>query len=186
MDSNQKKLIDFLGKRMTKEESIGFSFEIVLNKQIASAALCKLMNGNSKEVFNVLWAFRNLQDSELKSFPDLPDIILSLFEKFPNDEGILRDGLGLLQNISIPENLQSEVFNVCFGFLQNSSKPIAVKVFSMTVCYNLAELHPDLLKELEIQIKDILIIQGELSPAIFSRGNAILAKINRHLRKSYP
>lgn len=183
MTSNQKQRIDSLGKRMTKEQSIDFAFEIALDKNIATVALYKLFHGSAKEVFNVLWALRNLQESELKTFANMPEIILELFAKFPKDESILRDGLGILENITIPESLQGQLFEVCFGFLQDNSKPIAIKAFSMTVCFNIAESHPELLKELELQIKDILLIQGDLSPAIFSRGNAILQKINQRLRK---
>ncbi len=168
---------------MTKEESMDFSFEIVLDINIASAAFDKLQNGNTKEVSNVLWSLRNLQDSDLKIYPNLTEIVLGLFLKFPKEEAILRDGVGLLQNVAIPEEQQAKVLNLCFGFLQDNSKSIAVKVFSMTVCYNLAKSYPDLLKELEVHIKDILLIQGDLSPAIFSRGNAILRKINRRWRK---
>jgi hypothetical protein len=183
MTYNLKKRIDSLGKRMSKEESVIFSCEIVFDTQKAAAAIDQLRHGNPKEIFNVLWALRNLQDTQLQAFPDLTEIILGLFQKFPKDEAILRDGVGLLQVVDISEDFQGEVFQVCFGFLQDSSKSIAVKVFSMTVCYNLAKNHLELLKELEMQIKDILWFQGDLSPAIFSRGNAILQKINRRLRK---
>lgn len=183
MTSSLKKRIESLRKRMTKEESVIFSFEIVCDTQTAAAAIDKLQNGNPKEVFNVLWALRNLQDTELQAFPNLTEIILGLFQKFPKDEAILRDGVGLLQVVDVSEDFQGEVFDICFGFLQDSSKSIAIKAFSMTVCYNLAQKHPELLKELQIQIKDILLVQGDLSPAIFSRGNVILQNINRRLRK---
>jgi len=88
-----------------------------------------------------------------------------------------------LQNANIPLAVEGKVYDVCFGFLQDTSQTIAVKAFSMTVCFNLAEKHPELLKELEPQIQDILLLQGDSSPAIYSRGNAILKKINQRLRK---
>jgi hypothetical protein len=183
MTSSQKRLIESLGSRISKAKAIELSFEIAGDTTFSAEVIDLLKTGNSKEVYNILWALRSLQPSELQRFKSLPQIILELFRKFPFEEGILRDGVGLLQILDISEDFQGEVFDLCFGFLQDNSKPIAVKAFSMTVCYNLAKKHPELLKELEIQIKDLLLIQGHIFPAIFSRGNAILQRINRHLRR---
>jgi hypothetical protein len=183
MTSSQKSLIDSLGYRISKEEAIGLSFEIINDHTFAAKIVDLLKSGNAKKVSNILWSLRNLQEFKLKTFPDLPLIVLDAFEKFPLNESILRDGVGLLQVVEIPDDIEGQVFDTCFGFLQDTYKSIAVKAFSMTVCHNLAKKHPELLKELEIQIKYMLLIQGQLSPAIYSRGNAILKKINPRLHK---
>ena len=126
---------------------------------------------------------RSLKRQELSIVPNLCHKILCLIEEFPAEEGILRDGTALLQEIQIPEDLQSKVFDTCFGFLQNSSSSIASKAFSMTVCYRIAESFPELLKELVLQIQENIFLQGSTSPGIYTRGNAVLKKINQRLRK---
>jgi hypothetical protein len=183
MTYSQRILIDNLNRRLTKEESINLSFEIALYHDFAAVILHKLQESEPKVAFNILWSLRNLTDFELDALPNLVELILDLFRKFPTNQSILRDGVGLLQNTIIPPEVEGEVFDVCFGFLQDNSQTIAVKAFSMTVCFNLAKKHSELLKELELQIKDILLLQGDSSPAIYSRGNAILKKINQRLRK---
>jgi hypothetical protein len=183
MTSSQKILIDNLNRRFTKEESINLSFEIALDSDFAAVILQKLQESDTKAAFNILWSLRNLFDFELDALPNLVELILDLFRKFPTNQSILRDGVGLLQNTNIPPAVEGKVYDVCFGFLQDTSNSIAVKAFSMTVCFNLAENHLELLRELELQIKDILLLQGDSSPAIYSRGNAILKKINQRLRK---
>ena len=183
MTSNQRKLFDLINFRISKKYSVALSLEICCDYKFGLLALEKLKNGSDIEVFNVLWALRNLGEEQLNIYPSLCEVVLVVIDKYPQSNSVQRDGLGLLQQIFIPAELEGKVYDFAFKNLMDSSKPIATTAFSMTVCYNLAKFHLDLLKELEIQIKDILLLKGDTSPAIYSRGNAILHKISRHLRK---
>jgi hypothetical protein len=183
MTSHQKRLIDRHRGRISKAHSIEFANEMSKDERFAVLAFEKLITGNSKESANIIWSCRSLSQAELSQFPEFCSQILNLFTKYPDSSGIMRDGAALLQDIYIPEKLHAEVFNICLSFLQNHSRNIAEKVFSMTICYRIALLYPELLKELSLQIQENLLLQGDISPGIFSRGNAVLAKINQRLHK---
>lgn len=183
MTFHQQKLVNSLIRRISKFESAELANEIYTDETFASIIFEKLESGNAKVASNILWSFRSLKLQELSIIPNLSLKILNLIEKFPQEEGILRDGTALLQEIHIPEDLQSKVFDICFGFLQNNSSSIASKAFSMTVCYRKAESFPELLKELALQIQENVFLQGSTSPGIYTRGNAVLKKINQRLRK---
>jgi hypothetical protein len=183
MTSNQKRILNSLNRRISKFESTELAKEIYADEAFASSIFKQLESGNAKVASNILWSFRSLKRQELPIVHNLCHKILCLIEEFPEEEGILRDGTALLQEIQIPEDLQSKVFDMCFGFLQNSSSSIASKAFSMTVCYRIAESFPELLKELALQIQENIFLQGSTSPGIYIRGNAVLKKINQRLRK---
>jgi HEAT repeat protein len=68
---------------------------------------------------------------------------------------VIRNTLKLLQEIDIPKQLWGITTDICFKLLE-SNKPIAVKVFSMTVLANICEKEPDLKNELRIIIEDQL------------------------------
>lgn len=183
MTSKQQKILSSLNRRISKFESAELAKEIYADNAFASIIFEKLESGNSKEALNILWSFRSLKRHQLSIIPNLCHKILYLIEKFPKEEGILRDGTAMLQEIPIPEDLQSKVFDICFGFLQNNSSSIASKAFSMAVCYRIAESFPELLKELALQIQENVFLQGSTSPGIYTRGNAVLKKINQRLHK---
>lgn len=183
MTSNQQRLRNDLNRRISKRESAELAKEILADHTYASFIFKILTTGNSKEASNILWSIRSLKRIEFSIFPNLCHKILYLIEKYPKEEGILRVGTALLQEIYIPHELQSKVFDICFGFLQNNSSSIASKAFSMEVCYRIADSYPELLKELALQIQENIFLQGSTSPGIYSRGNAVLKKINLRLRK---
>jgi hypothetical protein len=82
-----------------------------------------------------------------------------------------RNILRLLQYCRIPSELMGEASEICFDLVVSKKQPIAVKVFSMTVLYNIAREEPGLANELKIVIED----QIEYSSAGFrSRGSKIL------------
>ena len=65
-----------------------------------------------------------------------------------------RNVLRILQNHEIPEPLWGHAAEQCFGFLNDTSEPVAVKVFSMTVIHNLTKDIPELAHELKIILED--------------------------------
>jgi len=68
---------------------------------------------------------------------------------------IHRCALRVLQKIDIPEDLQGKAFDICFELLCDMKRPIALRVFSMTVLDNIAKGTPELLEELKTVIRDL-------------------------------
>ncbi len=91
---------------------------------------------------------------------------------------IKRNFLRLFENITIPEKYRSPFLDIAYQFLLSTKEAIAVRVFSMTVVFNITKLHPELKNELKLVVEDLLI--HETAPAIQARGKRtlkLLAKI---------
>jgi hypothetical protein len=105
----------------------------------------------------------------------LPILINKLHEK-GNHPSINRNIVRALQYVTIPENLEGKTLEICFQLLNSSNEPVAVKVFSMTVVYNLAVKYSDIRQELIHSIETQLEHQ---SAGFRSRGNKILKQLGK-------
>jgi hypothetical protein len=92
-------------------------------------------------------------------------------------DAIKRNTLRILQTVAIPENMHGIATERCFGYLTAQYEPIAIKVFAMTIVYNLTKIYPELVPELQF----ILIEQLPFQSAGFkSRANKILVQLNNY------
>jgi len=94
----------------------------------------------------------------------------------PIHVAVKRNTLKLLQDIDLPLNLQGIAATVCFDFLLDPKEPIAIKVFSMQVVYNICEKEPDLADELKLVLEDLL---PNASAGIRSRATKVLKKLQK-------
>lgn len=67
---------------------------------------------------------------------------------------VKRNTVRVLQFVDIPEDEMGELADVCFNFLSSAKEPVAVKVFSMTILFNLCRQIPELKNELLPLIED--------------------------------
>lgn len=81
-----------------------------------------------------------------------------------------------LQFLDIPETCQGKVYTLCFAFAANTSEAIAIRAFSLTILFNIALKHTDLVRELTILMQEV---SKEDVPAIKSRTCHLLKAINR-------
>lgn len=125
-----------------------------------------------------LWVLRVISDRKPYLFNDHFDILLQLVRRFPHEDSVLRNVIGIWQVIAIPEEHEGEVFDLCMGFLQNQSA-IAAKAFSMEVCYRIVRLYPELKPELGAVVEQLLLKYEDSSPAIVSRGKRTLKKLKK-------
>ncbi len=89
----------------------------------------------------------------------------------PVHVAVKRNTLKILQFVDIPEDLLGITADICFRLLNDGKEPIAVKVFAMTVIFNIVKKYPELNEELKISIEE----QMPFASAGFkSRGNKIL------------
>ncbi|MDH3708983.1 MAG: hypothetical protein OER04_03790 [Cyclobacteriaceae bacterium] len=87
-----------------------------------------------------------------------------------------RNALRLLQNHKIPEHLWGHAADQCFQYLASSEEPVAVKVFSMTVLFNLTKDIPELATELRMLIEDQYPFG---SPGFKARGRKVLKALQK-------
>lgn len=109
-----------------------------------------------------------------------PNLILPYIEKMllnldaPHHDAVIRNTFRTLQNIEIPEELEGLAYDKGLEFLANPQNAIAIRVFAMTVCGNIAMKYPELKHEL------MPIIEEQLphgSAGFKNRGSKVLAAL---------
>lgn len=104
--------------------------------------------------------------------PFIEPVLLNLKGKVP--DAVVRNTLRILQFVDIPEENAGLAADICFSFLESSKTPVAIKVFSMTVLFNIAKKEPDLKNELKMLVEDQL---PYASAGFKNRGKKILKSI---------
>lgn len=89
---------------------------------------------------------------------------------------VKRNVMGILQHLTLPEELQGMAATLCFDFIITPGLPVAIKVFAMTVLYNIAMEQPDMRHELKVVIEEQMEYE---KPAFKSRGVKILKKLSK-------
>jgi hypothetical protein len=94
--------------------------------------------------------------------------------KNPVHDAVVRNTIRLFQNIELPEDMWGEVWEICFEYLVSPRYPVAIRVFAMTVLYNICRELPELTQELKVVLEDQMPYG---SAGFISRGKKILAKL---------
>lgn len=89
---------------------------------------------------------------------------------------VKRNTVRLLQNVDIPENLMGTVADCCFNFLANPNEAVAVRIFSMSILYELCKKEPDLAGELKLIIEEFM---PHGTAGFRSRGKKILKGLQK-------
>lgn len=134
-----------------------------------------VVNGERPARDRAAWVMREAAEQN----PQLVVPHLHTLTALLNDESsaaVLRNILGLFQSLDLPETLWGEIADPCFRFLNNPQKPIAVRVFAMTVLYRIVTQIPELKTELQ------LVIEAHMpfaSTGFQARGRKILAALRK-------
>lgn len=78
--------------------------------------------------------------------PYLGDMVNGL--DLPVHDAFIRNTLRVLQFIDLPEDIEGVVYDKSFSYLNDPDRPIAIRVFAMSVLTNIAVKYPDLKDEL--------------------------------------
>jgi len=87
---------------------------------------------------------------------------------------VKRNTVRLLQNVDIPEDLMGTIADCCFNFLANPNEAVAVRIFSMSMLYELCKKEPDLAGELKLIIEEFM---PHGTAGFKSRGKKILKSL---------
>lgn len=109
--------------------------------------------------------------------PHLEKVIKNLQDNSVHD-AIKRNTVRILQDIDIPEDLLGLAADICFDYLNDPKIAVAIRVFSMTVLFNICKKEPELANELKLVIED----HYEHGTTGFkSRGKKVLKQLNKLL-----
>lgn len=158
--------------------------DLILKREITQEDILHFINqDNLAGLETLFWVLREVSRKDIDFFEGIEELLYEVWLKHPDSDMISRNFLGLLQEINIPNFLEDQIYERSFKLLTQVSQPIAVKAFSMSVCFKIAQKYPELLHELRMVIEDIVMLYGQESGALLSRGRQILKKINRRLHK---
>lgn len=131
------------------------------------------LQGESRLVEKSAWVIGYCVEAHPELFgPWLKPLIKKMQESGVHD-AVKRNVVRILQFVDIPRALQGIVTNQCFKFLTSIDEPIAVRTFSITVLAKIAEGEPDLRKELEFTIRQML---PYATPAFRARARMLLRR----------
>jgi hypothetical protein len=122
------------------------------------------------------WAMSYVFEEKPLFITPFYDLLISTLERTDIHEGVRRSILRAFQFTELPEDLSGKIITLCFAFLQDSSQPIGIKMFSMQVLYNLSLRYPEIQHELRLHIEEQFPNQ---SAGFKSRGGKILKKLNK-------
>lgn len=89
---------------------------------------------------------------------------------------VRRNFTRVLQYVPIPEEHRARLYDLGVNFIMDHSEKIAVRAFSMTMCYRIAEDYPELQQELALVIKEVL---PHGSSGLKARGRKLLASLEK-------
>ena len=99
-----------------------------------------------------------------------------IYCKKPVHDAVKRNVMNILQNITVPDRLLGLAATVSFDLLLDVKEPVAVKVFAMSVLFNISLREPGLQTELRLIITE----QMEFAkPAFRSRGTKVLKQLEK-------
>jgi hypothetical protein len=105
--------------------------------------------------------------------------LIRLVETTDEPAGVRRSVMRMLQFAAVPKRLHGRAANACFARLTDPGEAVAVKVFAMTVCANIAEENKEIARELKMVLED----QMPYGTAGFvSRASKILRKLESPVR----
>jgi hypothetical protein len=109
--------------------------------------------------------------------PWLPRIVarMSAGDSHP---AVRRVAVRILMDAAIPRKLQGRVVKQCYGYLTDTSEPIAIRVFAMGTIARIAETEPDLWNELLRTIEHYLPYS---TPAVRAHARKVYKRAGRHL-----
>lgn len=97
-----------------------------------------------------------------------------IYCKKPVHDAVKRNVMNILQNVTVPDRLLGLAATVSFDLLLDVKEPVAVKVFAMSVLFNISLREPGLQTELRLIITE----QMEFAkPAFRSRGTKVLKQL---------
>lgn len=150
--------------------------EYVGNDKDRFAALVRLfLDGPYRTTQRASWPLTCCIQNDPKLVKPWLREILSQLKKDEVHPAIKRNTIRSLQFVELPGKYWGPVTDLCLKYLIDKKEPVAIRVFSMTVLYNLSKNVPEIKRELRLVIEDQLPFG---SPAFTSRAKKVLSALD--------
>jgi len=125
------------------------------------------------------WVFTTVAERHPKLVAPYLEDLLANFDKPDAHNAVIRNTLRTFQYIDIPEDIAGRLFNICFAILCSPKQEIAFRAFSITVLYRITEMEPELKRELQTALEEV--IEEGPTAAISGRGRKVLIKLSKEI-----
>jgi len=120
---------------------------IICGEASLSVLLNLLYTGDMRMRQRASWPLEFVaQRNEASLYPHMPDIIGHLQTSL--EDSLLRNLYRSLQHMKFSEDHIGDVYEVAFAHLSDPQSAVAIQVFAMTTCVNIAHVYPELAHEL--------------------------------------
>jgi len=141
--------------------------------------MTKALDDSQPENWRAMWMIDKINEKNpavvLPYLPAMTDFLLTT-----KDDSKRRHLLKLISLHDIPEERLGVLLNYCIDVFTNAAIPVAVRVHSMQILFNIAQKEPDFAGELIDLIEHEIEYHG--SPGIKSRGQKLLKKLYRNAK----
>lgn len=142
-----------------------------LEKQLLISALDK----DSLKSNKAMWILNHCAEVDFNRIKPFQIKLINHLKNKNLNSGVIRSILHIFQKQPVPKKQQSFILDKCFEYIKNPSEAIAVRVYAITVVFNISKPYPDLLNELSVVLNHLNIT--EESGAIKARTKNTLKQI---------
>lgn len=170
----QELLISELSKRHARE----LARMTVENPKILDELWTFALSENEPLNWRSAWVIKGIWEQHPALItPLIGDMILALPQL--KKDGVKREFLRMIQEYPLPEDEEKLgiLLNTCFEWLANPMEPIAVKIHSMTILFEIQKIIPEIREEL-ITTVDAAMQEG--SAGIINRGRKTIKAVRQN------
>ena len=159
-------------KADSKEDIVFIANKVKDDKEMFAELMALFFSKEARTTYRYAWVVSHCVDMNPSlATPYLSKMVKNLYKDV--GDATKRSSVRILQFADIPKKLWGETIEICFRFLM-SKEATVIKIFSMTVLYNLSLKIPEISNELKVLIEDQLPYG---SAGFKNRGKKILAKL---------
>lgn len=124
-----------------------------------------------------MWVLSHCNELDSDRIKLFYNILINHLKNDYIEEGVIRSILKIFQTGTVPKKQESFMIDICYSYFKSQSKSIAIRVFAISVIFNIAKQHSELLNELFIVLNQFS--HERNGPAIDCRIKSTIKKINK-------
>lgn len=161
----------------SKNNTTAIALEIITNPGRMDELVGFILNDSNVLSQRASWPLSVVAETNNEILHPFLNELVDLLSNNKKHPAVKRNVLRAFQFIqAFPEELEGKIIDRCFQLLNSNEEPIAVRVFSMQVIYNLSTKYP----EIQPELKECILFRFENESAGFqSRGKRILKRITK-------
>ena len=154
---NKEELKIYLINNLSKEATVRATENLRDNKEVFQWLWEIILENRQPESWRASWIFEHIANlNKNMAFPYLSRMIQALPDF--NHNGQKRHILKVIRLFEVPESQKIHLLNICFDFLMSKTEPVAVKMQSINILYDISlsipEIKPELRSSIEYNLPD--------------------------------